>query len=510
MRLDPPRLAVYLGLAMALQSASAEAIVVARVTRRGYILTDDVGDYGDTIPTSNTRATAQFIAEATAALGEVEGFHEGRFLAAMQIPSSNDPLAFYLPIRNDVRGIGQRSSVDGRNEVFDTNSFFGSAFPLDGFVYLNSYRFYTDPRSVIFGRFLICTQEFGHRYGANLAVPAFPTGRDAGAPDVLTDAAVDDAAVTDAAVTDATVTDAAVTDAAVTDAASDASTGPAALTRDALLGRGNSVNGMVVNRSHWSYFLNSGGSPMEGNNWNEFAPGQFRTDRPTFRFSPYDLYSMGLIPPSEVPDTFLIAEPQNVPRNISRDSAPEYYNRVVTIRGRRVDLSIDDIVRANGPRNPAYPSASRDLDVVWVLLAAPEDVNDELAAEFDEAVDSCAMGYAFATAERGRLVTTVPGSDAGEAPLDDAGFVPSDASVRDVPFNPDVPTIPPPDGMSMPGSDAGGDVPAVSPAVRAEGGCACSATGASQSSAAPWGLCAVAVAVFCRRARRRVMNARDR
>ncbi len=502
MRLDPQRLAAFLGLGVALQSATAEAIVVARVTRRGYILTDDVGDYGDTIPTSNTRATAQFIAEATAALGEVEGFHEGRFLAAMQIPSSNDPLAFYLPIRNDVRGIGQRSSVDGRSEVFDTNSFFGSAFPIDGFVYLNSYRFYTDPRSVIFGRFLICTQEFGHRYGANLAVPAYPASVDAGAPDALTDAAVDDAAV------DVPLGD--VGSDAARDAVSDASTGPAALTRDALLGRGNSQNGMVVNRSHWSYFLNSGGSPMEGNNWNEFAPGQFRTDRPTFRFSPYDLYTMGLIPPSEVPVTFLIAEPQNVPRNISRDSAPEYYNRVVTVRGRRVDLSIDDIVRANGPRNPAYPSASRDLDVVWVLLAAPEDVNDELAAEFDEAVDSCAMGYAFATAERGRLVTTVPGADAGEVPLDDAGFVPSDAGARDVPFNPDVPTIPPPDGMSMPGSDAGDDAPAVSPAVRAEGGCACSATGAAQSSAAPWGLCAIGAAVFCRRARRRVMKARDR
>jgi hypothetical protein len=293
MRLDPQRLAAFLGLGVALQSATAEAIVVARVTRRGYILTDDVGDYGDTIPTSNSRATAQFIAEATAALGEVEGFHEGRFLAAMQIPSSNDPLAFYLPIRNDVRGIGQRSSVDGRSEVFDTNSFFGSAFPLDGFVYLNSYRFYTDPRSVIFGRFLICTQEFGHRYGANLAVPAYPASVDAGAPDALTDAAVDDAAV------DVPLGDV-VSDAAG-DVVSDASTGPAALTRDALLGRGNSQNGMVVNRSHWSYFLNSGGSPMEGNNWNEFAPGQFRTDRPTFRFSPYDLYTMGLIPPSEVP-----------------------------------------------------------------------------------------------------------------------------------------------------------------------------------------------------------------
>lgn len=116
----------------------------------------------------------------------------------------------------------------------------------------------------------------------------------------------------------------------------------------------------------------------------------------------------------------------------------------------------------------------------------PQDVNDELAAEFDEAVDSCAMGYAFATAERGRLVTTVPGSDAGDVPLDDAGLAPSDAGVRDVPFNPDVPTIPLPDGMSMPGDDVlAADVPAVSPAVRAEGGCACSTKGASRCAVGP-------------------------
>ncbi len=513
MRFDPSRLALLLGLSVALQSVTADAIVVARVTRRGYILTDDLGDYGDTIPVASTRDTVQFVADVTAALEEVEDFHEGNYLAAMQIPRGDNPLAFYLPIRNDVRGIGQRSSVDSRSEVFDTNSIFRTAFPLDGFVYLNSYRFYTDPRAVIFGRFLICTQEFGHRYGATLAVPAFPVGdRDASTDDAAADAASDasDDALTDAAA-DASNDASGDASSDVSSDVSDASTGPAALTRDALLGRGNTVNGMVVNRAHWSYFFNTGGSPMEGNNWNEFEPGMFRTDRPTFRFSPLDMYNMGLIPASEVPTTFLIADPQNVPRNISRDSAPEYYNRVVTVRGRRVDVSMSDIMRANGTRSPAYPSAPRNLDVVWVLLAAPEDVNDELAAEFDEAIDSCALGYAFATAERGRLVTTVPGSDGGledDASTGDASVdALEDVTRRDVPFDPDVPNIPPPDGMSMPGAD----VPATTaPAVRAEGGCACSTSAPRSAGGASIALALAAAVAFFRRARRGVMARRER
>jgi MYXO-CTERM domain-containing protein len=478
MRTHSRILSAVLATSAVCQSLSAEAIVVARVTRRGYIVVDDVGDYNDQIPVANTRDTVAFIGDLTSVLSQVEGFHEGRFLATMQVPSTQTPLAFYLPIRNDVRGLGQRSTVDGRTEVFDTNAVFGTAFPLDGFVYLNSYRFYTDPRAVIFGRFLICTQEFGHRFGVQLSVPAFPTG------------------TVDGGVTDGGTPDAAVSDASTADVVGDASITP--LARDSLLGRGNQNGaGMVTNRSHWSYFFNSGGSPMEGNAWTEYASGLFRTERPTFRFSPIDLYTMGLIPASEVPTTFLIADPQNVPRNVTRDSAPEYYNRQVMIRGRRVDVSIDDLVRANGPRVPAYPTAQRDLDVVWVLLAPADAVNDELAAEFDEAVDSCAMGYAFATAERGRLVTTVPGSDAGvtDAGVSDAGGeVAVDAAARpDVDLG-DVPNIMPPDGMTVP----------VMPSepLHAAGGCQCDVSRTVSATNTQWALVAMAAVVVSRRRRR--------
>ena len=510
------------GLALSgvlLQATSAEAIVVARITRRGYILTDGPDDkvtFGERLPAENQREILRFIQEATYTLSQTEGFVEGRYLAAMQIPSTQDPLAYYLPIRNDTRGIGVRSSLDGRSELFDSNRLYGTAFTLDAFLYLNSLRFYTDPRAVNFGRFLICTQEFGHRYGVNVSTPAypgFPDGPppldagpgDAGASDATAPDDAEDATATGGGDPDAsTESDAGpmATDAgAPSDVPSDvlgdggdaAPTGPQPLAADMLLGRGNrTASGMVVNRSHWSFFFNSGGSPMEGNDWTETAPGMFRTERPSFRFSDFDLYLMGLIPPSEVRPSFLIAEPQNVPRGYNRDSPPTYYNQQVMVRGRRVDVTVQDIIRANGARSPAYPNTARELNVVWVLWAPPEAINDALVAEFDEAIDSCALGYDTATGNRGRLravvsPNTTPLTEDAGSPVVDAG------TLADVPFIPDV---------SMATPDAG-TVTAPS-AAEATGGCGCRTvpTTAPQRGWS-WLLTMAGVAAMARARRRR-------
>ena len=256
---------------------------------------------------------------------------------------------------------------------------------------------------------------------------------------------------------------------------------------------------MTVNRAHWSYFFNTGGSPMEGNLWTEVSPGEFRTERPSFRFSDFDLYNMGLVPPSAVRPTFLIAEPTLVPRNVTRDSAPEYSGRQVTLRGRRVDVSIDDIIAANGRRTPAYPDTPRDLDVVWVLWVQPDQVDDDLAAEFDQAIESCALGYDTASGNLSRLVATTPYV---EPP--DSGVVP-DAGPPDV-GTPDVGT---PDA----GTPDAGDVVIVDEVVtplmapRAQGGCACSTT-APTSGAPALPLSALGLALGLVRRRRRAARAR--
>lgn len=501
--------------ALSLIAPAAEAIVVARVTRHGYILTDDPADpvYGENLPVTNTREMYTFIYEATTALSEVEGFHQGRYLATMQLPSTQQPLAFYLPIRNDVRGIGQRSNTDARTEVFDNNRALGTAFPLDGFLYLNSLRFYTDPRSVNFGRYLICTQEFGHRYGPRLEITPYPQGApDAGTPNdagIADDAmspgvdaslpldagASDDVASADASTSDAfAASDAAMQDGAIADGAVAPMT---PLTRDALLGRGNEINGMTVNRAHWSYFFNTGGSPMEGNLWTEISPGEFRTERPSFRFSDFDLYNMGLVPASAVRPTFLIANATQLPRNVDRDTAPEYSGRQVTIRGRRVEVSIDDIIAANGRRSPAYPDTPRDLDVVWVLWVQPDQVDDDLAAEFDQAIESCALGYDTASGNLSRLVATTPYVEPPDAGQRDAG--PADTGAPDT-------------GVPDAGAPFVSDVPladdAPTPvAPRAQGGCACSTTSpAPGATAAP--LAALGLALAFVRRRRRASGAR--
>ncbi len=457
----PKRWAAALCLTTAVFCAAPDAVAVrvARVTRRGYILTDepDGNQYGAQIPVGNTRNTAVFLADVTLALvNGVEGFHEGRYLAAMQVPSIQSPLAFYLPIRNDVRGIGARSSLDGRTEVFDSNRSFSTAFTLDGFLFLNSLRFYTDPRAVNFGRFLICTQEFGHRFGVNVTTPPYPAEVNQG------DGGVDGGAAP-------------------------------ALAADALLGRGSTTaSGMIVNRSHWSYFFNSGGSPMEGNQWAETTPGTFQTQRPTLRFSDFDLYLMGLIPSSMVRPTYLIAEPQGLPRGITRESQTELYNRTVTVRGRRVPFTVHDMIRANGVRNPAYPSAPRDLDVTWMLWAEPDRVNDDLAAEFDEAVDSCALGYSTSTGNRGHLVTTVPQPpDAGTPVVEDGG------GRADVALPEDVPGM----GMQVPTPDAGPAADARPTPGTAGGGCDCRSV-PGRTVEGRWAFAALGLALTLRRRRR--------
>lgn len=405
-------------------AAPAQALTIARVTRRGYIVVDEpeaVTPYEGRVPTQNTQDTFQFIAELTQLIADTPGAPRGKYLAVMQ--TSNDQsgaLAFYLGLMNDVRGIGQTSPLRMSQETYDLNSIAGTAFPLTGFVWLNNYQLYINGFSD-FGKYLICTQEFGHRWGTFFRVPPQPTGTGFGA---RSDAGVD-ASATDADTSDASMSDADTSDATTGDASLDAGPTGAPLTVNQLLGR---------QVAHWSYFVHTEGSPMEGNNWNEIMPGVFRTERPTFKFHPMDLYAMGLLAPQDVRPAYIIAEPNTMGQTdmnrqrITPSSSPEYGGRNVTIRGRRVDFGVDDLIRANGPRVPAAVTvpATRDADggmpmpdggfpdprvndmeVVWVLLTTSDRVGERMVRDFDLAIDSCADGYGYATEGRSILIPRV-------------------------------------------------------------------------------------------------------
>jgi hypothetical protein len=116
---------------------------------------------------------------------------------------------------------------------------------------------------------------------------------------------------------------------------------------DALLGR---------QRSHWSFFFDSDASVMEGNDIEALGGGAFRTTSATRRYSRLDLYLMGLVPASDVPPFFYVADPANLSDQKDRESAPDVG---ITFNGTRRDVLIEDVVAVNGPRVPSAADSPR-------------------------------------------------------------------------------------------------------------------------------------------------------
>ena len=66
-------------------------------------------------------------------------------------------------------------------------------------------------------------------------------------------------------------------------------------------------------RAHWSFFCDSDASVLEGNEIEDRGGGSFRTTATVQRYSPFDLYAMGLLAESEVPSGLLRREPRRSP-----------------------------------------------------------------------------------------------------------------------------------------------------------------------------------------------------
>jgi len=135
--------------------------------------------------------------------------------------------------------------------------------------------------------------------------------------------------------------------------------------RDDILGRDG---------SHWSYWLETSNSPVEGNSWADNRDGSFTLDaQEEVAYSDLDLYLMGLLPADDVSPFFLIDNPTGLDRRAS--SAPEYYytGRDLTAYGDRIDITIDDVIRVEGPRVPAAGDAPTTFKMAIVLVLSADE-----------------------------------------------------------------------------------------------------------------------------------------
>lgn len=166
-----------------------------------------------------------------------------------------------------------------------------------------------------------------------------------------------------------------------------------------LLGRGG---------SHWSFFLDTDASVMEGNDIEDLGGGRFRTIDIARGYSPLDLYAMGLRAPDEIAPFFYVEQADDFRPNraYKASSAPE---AGVSFTGIRREVRIDDVVAVMGVRDPPSSRAPRVLRQAWILV---EDDAAPASVERRTAVNRIRVRFesyfAAATGGRGIVDTQLP------------------------------------------------------------------------------------------------------
>ncbi len=231
--------------------------------------------------------------------------------------------AYELNVRNDILGIGD---VLVGKEIFDLGAEFGSPKRLASFLNMGSLSAYPDdPRQVIpqigeNNTLSVMCHEAGHRWGV------------------------------------------------YTQFLDPVTLEPS----DALMGRG---------LAHWSFFFNSQGSFIEGSDILDkglAAKPRFLTRKPVTRYGEFDQYIMGWRAPEEVTASFLVEQPQGA----GSTDPSRMPSSGVAFDGIRKNISIADIVAAEGPRKPDHSMAQRSFNFAFVLLVeegAPAPSESEIA-----------------------------------------------------------------------------------------------------------------------------------
>ena len=142
--------------------------------------------------------------------------------------------------------------------------------------------------------------------------------------------------------------------------------------------------------AHWSFFMDTDNSTMEGNDWVSIASDRWETNVDTeIGYSELDLYLMGFIPPEDVDDWLLIGDPVVMSNpyqwgegNITPSTTPYYVIRQyvdnggdypVVVRGNEINVRIEDVVSVNGPRTPSSEDSQREFRMAFVIMQPAND-----------------------------------------------------------------------------------------------------------------------------------------
>lgn len=122
---------------------------------------------------------------------------------------------------------------------------------------------------------------------------------------------------------------------------------------------------------HWNFYLNTGASPMGGNQW-ESQGGSLYQALPVdhVKYCRLDLYLMGLLPAEEVDPLGLLVNVRN--QNDLSDTGPsKVYSRTtepVTVEADVMEVSIEQIIEAEGKREPDVGFNAATIRQAWIYV----------------------------------------------------------------------------------------------------------------------------------------------
>jgi hypothetical protein len=131
--------------------------------------------------------------------------------------------------------------------------------------------------------------------------------------------------------------------------------------------RGGGASNFLLGRSdaHWNYYLDIEHSGLEGGEWGEVAPGQYRCPSFVDEFAQLDEYLFGLRTAEEVAPLFYVSSPSNN-GTAARSQPPPPRNAFAF--GTPVTVTIEDIIAASGPRTPTVADEDKDLRQAFILI----------------------------------------------------------------------------------------------------------------------------------------------
>ncbi len=175
---------------------------------------------------------------------------------------------------------------------------------------------------------------------------------------------------------------------------------------------------------HWSYFLDTGGSPLQGNAFEDDESWTTSTPQLRLHYSELDLYLMGLMEPHEVGPIRLLMDGEgpglDCDDHAVTAASPPQSCEPKSLNGSPLTLHVSDVIDREGERIPAMEASPKQLRVaVFVVAGGATSWSLDSCRAFAQTLPEHFLDFAEATQQRMQLENVVGQESACEQILDE-------------------------------------------------------------------------------------------